>query len=346
MMKPYKSFKDQVQYIIDNKKVQIESSQLAESVFKLFNYTNIINPYKVYFYKQVDDENNHIYIDDTDFQKYLDYYKQDKEISKFLQSICYEFETFFTTSLIHVLSKRMSSNPNYLIERESNIKRNLQDYIKESIEFNKQEKQQAFNQIDDNLMLNSYGLIPNKYYIPYRSWTTFLKSSKNIKTFNVYTSIFSLSLGEKTALYNIMTNKDKKNVIKICSIPGVEDTTKMWSYLKVLRKARNSVSHFENLTIVIDRQFKEYVEDELKKGSKVENIQEYDLKSNYIFSLLNFAEKYFDKIEFELIAELLCMDKSKIQCYKEILQNNFKIRSNKMLTYSCKYFIMDDIHKD
>lgn len=313
--KEWKDFSEQVEYVKIQKKVKVSNPKELEQIFRSYNYSNIITPYKVYFHEGKDSAGNHIYKQETDIQKYYEYHKEDKMFSRELQQICYEFETFITTGLIFLVNRELESNDKFWKNRISEIKLNLKELISESDNEKKDEweksidEEEKVNNIEkNNTKLKQSVHIYNQWlYLKKDKNDIFLQTKESPNRFHLY---FSLELGKKIALFTIFPESLQKEFIAKVGFPKINDVNDMNTFLNNLREVRNTINHCRSLTCFLDDSY-------LAK-------KKYKFSKNPVSVIYKKAEEFFRKST--LHSDHSLIDSNKCRESLEKLKKNFEIR--------------------
>lgn len=265
--KVYKTIDEQIEYLKNNKKVNIDECQ--KYILEERNYISIINPYKEFFatghiIKEIKDKKIkfHIYKNETDISQFKKMSEIDDEISKYLYNSIGVFERKFKNILIQEMCGL------YNIDSEKDIFcinyiEDIQKYITNDNEDNKP-------RFCANIC---YIIIKDKYvYDEFHkeSRMALLKKIQKIRlgleenTKNQLISHYvkqqqkvplwaipnALTLGELNILFSMLDNQTQRNVInRMLGIKStdirIRDIVSFQGYLEIFRRVRNVINHYE-----------------------------------------------------------------------------------------------------
>ncbi|MCR0206614.1 Abi family protein [[Clostridium] innocuum] len=97
MNKTYKTIDEQIEYLKDSKKIIVKAKH--KKILEDRNYSSLINPYKEFFSFGRDEQGNHIYNTEIDFEEILKIIKTDEEFSRIMYSFIGTFEKKFKNVL-------------------------------------------------------------------------------------------------------------------------------------------------------------------------------------------------------------------------------------------------------
>lgn len=299
MKHEFQSFEEQLNILKSKKKVvflSLEDEENLKEYLKRYNYINVINPYKIYFFDNKID-GNHIYNSETNYTEYISFFKKDIEYSFDILKHVLFFEKYLGTTISYRLSNSLSSNSKYFeVVKEESIKI-LKDkrrfdnddininYYSEDFQRRLELLKYEFSETDMFYFKKAYNImcfedkVRNDYKID------------NISENDWFYNVNFMSFEDVLFLFKILNSKDQNLIIKeiIGKQISIIDFNKVTRNIK---KLRNKLAHFENLTVVINKQFDTDENVYIKSGTKAINT----IKNVFIYQGLEIPE-YVNEID-------------------------------------------------
>ncbi len=247
---------DQLIVYLEKTKNIINITQEEKKLIYSIGYINIITPYKHYFHKGKDINGNHIYDGNNTISDYLKLYVEDKEETKKIREIIYDYEKLLKSQINEEISQL------YIGLNIDNVKLLIQEVINVNIiKFKKFLEEQKGNE---------------KLIYKIKNYEELLDYFKSEKSY--YLLISQANLSQIKTIIDIF--KFKSPEIKFYS-----------ENFRVIRIMRNSLSHGDTIQMHLNRlnnkEFKKTI-------SSIKAINRYNFYTSEInFLMLNKSyEKY------------------------------------------------------
>lgn len=315
MRKLYKTVDEQIVYLKENKKIMVKDEH--RKIFEERNYASLINPYKEFFSYGRDENKNHIYTKEIDFEEILKLVKADEGFSRLMYAYIGTFEKKFKNALFAEICSKYTGCED---EDKECIK-----YVEEIDKFLKSDDDGDLPRFCTNFR---YSISKTKGYVydDFRSEKRRLvlqhikeigmktkdernklgESNSLISHYHKTQSVAplwvipnALTLGELSVLYAMLDSDSQKKIIsKFYATDNYKkiDIRKIVSFsgqIEIIRRIRNIVNHYEPIFPLLSF--------EIKRVKKIENSPLYMtfelLKSTYASSLFNDVKADVFKIE-------------------------------------------------
>ncbi|WP_434337906.1 Abi family protein [Mycoplasma capricolum] len=238
--KEFKTFQEQIE-ILKSRGLIISNEQKAIEILKQENYYNIVNGYKDLFLKKSLDNNQDIFIENTNFDELYSLFLFDRELRSILLKYILIFERDFKTTIAYNFSKKYNKNnriDSYLYPE--NYKDNYIDVLN------------FISTINQTIVLKSEKTDYIKHYI------------KQYGHAPLWVVVNILSFGNMVYMFRILKDDDSNNIILFYVNRFLEQNNKennLWfksesflSLLKILNIVRNVCAHEERMyNIKFDR---------------------------------------------------------------------------------------------
>lgn len=259
MPKKFKSFSEQANHLIVQKNVI--SDELIELVLKERSYISLINPYKKFFYTEVDSNNRHKYTKEVDIRNYIELSKYDDLISEELNKLIRNFERRLKLSLGYEISQLMNNLGDEICTSYIDIFKDINENpinitsigFGEINEFyDKKTNKKYFENMDSSSVKYRTNLLLKIVNLNTESKNRlFKKYNVEDKLIPFWLVVHALTLGELYNLFEMLNYSLKANVITRVNTniknPKSRDMRRFSNILGRILGLRNTINHYEPL---------------------------------------------------------------------------------------------------
>lgn len=308
MNKEYKTVDEQIKYLKDNKKIIVKDEH--KNIFEERNYTSLINPYKDFFSNGRDENGNHIYVKEIDFEEILKIIKVDDDFCTTMYTYIGVFEKKFKAVLFSEICKKYID-----CDQEDKTCTCYVDEINEFLNNEDLDKLPRFC-LNYPFTLSKKGYVTDEFNLERKKnllihikelGTGLTNDGNKVEKTNQLISHYlkaqtivplwvipnSLALGELKILFSMLDSDSQKRIVsKFYNDKKPESITlaNVLSFsgsLEIIRRIRNVVNHYEPIFPLLVS--------ELKPARKIKESKLYS-----VFKLLSktFAESTFNNITY------------------------------------------------